>query len=333
MFSRFSWKRPELAIDFGTANLRVVVRDEGLVFEEPALCCFGELEQYPRLVAAGAAAEAMLDRTPAHLKIQRPMFRGVLQDIDSATLLLRYAVERARRGYRRGSVRAAIGVPADATQAERRALLTAAREAGLKGVTLVSEPFAAAIGAQLPVEEPKGTLVVECGAGTTEVAVVSLGGICHTRTVRGGGAAFDHAIADHLHLKHKFLIGERTAEQVKLAYAERRGNKSSGHGSLAVKGRSLVSAGPASMELTLEEIDKVADKQFAEIVTAVRDVLSETSPELSKDICDRGIVLTGGGALTPRLRDMIEAGAGVPVTVAQDAARCVANGLHRMMLN
>lgn len=325
-------RRPDLAIDFGTANLRVIRRDDGLVFEEPSLCCFADRDNQLSLVAAGAAAAALVDRTPTHLKVRRPLRRGVLQDIDTARQLLRYAVPRALGRKRMGSQRAVIGVPADATKAERSALLTAARDAGLDGVSLVSEPFAAAIGANLPVQEPSGTMIVECGAGTTEVAVLSLGGICLSRSVRVGGASFDRAIADHLHFRHKFLIGELTAERIKREYVDMCLFDPKGEGQIEVKGRSLSSRVPAKLTLPVSEIDRVAEKHFAQVVAAIRDVLNSMPPELSQDICEHGIALTGGSAVTPRLRSMIEEDTGLPVTVAEDPAHCVAQGLHRILL-
>lgn len=332
MTSLFSSKPPELAIDFGTANLRVIRRDVGLVFEEPSLCCFGDLDTYPSLLAAGSAAEAMIDRTPRHLAIRRPLRRGVLQDIESAKQLLRYAVPRALGRKRIGSKGAVIGVPADATQAERSALITAASDAGLHGVTLVSEPLAAALGAELPINDPRGTMIVECGAGTTEVAVLSLGGICITRSVREGGASLDQAIADHLHFKHRFLIGDRTAERVKQDYVARRTASGRDDRDIEIKGRSLISRVPASLRLPLSEFDQVAEKHVAHIVDVIREVLNTTPPELSHDICGHGIVLTGGSAVMPLLRQMIENDTGLAVTVAENPAHCVAQGLHRILL-
>lgn len=326
----FPWKRPEFAIDFGTANLRVIRRGEGVVFDEPSLCCYADLDSVPSLAAAGTAALAMLDRTPRRLSIRRPVRRGVLQDIGTASELLRYAIQRALGRERIGAANVMVGVPADATQAERRAMVTAARDAGLGAVRLMSEPFSAAIGADLPVEAPSGTMIVDCGAGTTEVAVVSLGGICVTRSARGGGAALDQAIADHLHFRHKFLIGERTAERIKRDYAALR--RVDTGGAIVVKGRSLVSRTPASLRVPVAELDRVVEKHVAHIIEIIREVLNQTPPELSHDIHARGIVLTGGSAMTPRLREMIEEDTGLSVKVAADPAHCVAKGLHRLLL-
>lgn len=332
MASLFS-RRPDLAIDFGTANLRVIRRDEGVVFDEPSLCCFSKDGNAPGLIAAGMGAQAMVDRTTGNLEVKRPLRRGVLQDIDSARELLRYAVPKALGRKRTGPVRAVIGVPADATMAERSALLTAARDAGIGSARLIAEPFAAAIGAGLPVSAATGTMLVECGAGTTEVAVLSLGGICLTRSVRIGGASLDQAIADALHFRHKFLIGDTTAERVKQEYVRLREAATKAAGTIAVKGRSLTSGMPTTIDVTLKELDTVVERHVTEIVEVVLDVLNGTPPELSQDIHDNGIVLTGGSAVVPLIRSMIETATGLKVVAADTPAQCVPNGLHHMLLN
>lgn len=332
MASILSWKRPEIAIDFGTANVRVIRRDEGIVFDEPSLCCFSRQHGMTGVVAAGAEAHAMLDRTPTNLQIKRPLCRGVLQDIDAAKGLLRYALSRAEGRSRRRAPSVIIGVPADATQAERSAMLTAANDAGLGNVTLVAEPLAAAIGADLPVADPAGSMVIECGAGTTEIAVFSLGGLCETGSVRIGGATLDRAIADQLHLHHKFLIGDLTAEQLKFDYvAKRRDLTCDASDTITVRGRCLLARLPKAIDVEVSELDRVVKKHVEQIVRVVRDVLGRTPPELSEDIHDRGVVLTGGGALMPLMRTMIADASGLHVEIAEHPEQCVANGLHRML--
>ncbi|RYD62243.1 MAG: rod shape-determining protein, partial [Verrucomicrobiaceae bacterium] len=276
-------------------------------------------------------ANAMVDRTPANLRIQRPLCRGVLQDIDAARSLLRFALSEAlgRRGAR--GRRALIGVPADSTQAERSAMLTAAHDAGLASATLVAEPLAAAMGAGLPVESANGSMLIECGAGTTEVAVFSLGGVCETSTVRIGGSTLDRVIADHLHFRHKFLIGEQTAEQVKLAYVSSRETLGGDVEGIKARGRCLQTGMPKSVRIKVEELDKVVEKHVLQIVGVVRDVLGRTPPELSRDIWDRGVVLTGGAAHLPLLSTMIAEATGLRVEVAERPERSVASGLHRML--
>ncbi|HZV19008.1 MAG TPA: rod shape-determining protein [Sphingobium sp.] len=326
------WKRADVAIDFGTANLRVIRLHDGVVFDEPSVCCFTHGGPTATLVAAGSEAQPMLDRTPAHLRIRQPLRRGVLQDLDTAREMLRYALARLPDGRRARATRGLFGVPADATAAERSALLTAAHDAGFRSAQLVAEPFAAAIGADLPVHEPVGTMIVECGAGTTEVAVLSLGGIVLTRSVRRGGAALDRAIADHLHFRHKFLVGDATAETLKRAYVEARLDPDTPRdATLQIKGRSLGSGMPTAIAIALAELDQVVERHVAQIIDVVRNVLLATPPELSYDIHDRGIVLTGGSALTPLLQSMIAGATGLSVILAPNPAHCVANGLHRML--
>ncbi len=332
MVSILSWRRPEIGIDFGTANVRVIHRSDGIVFDEPSLCCFSRQNGVSDLVAAGAQAHAMVDRTPRGLQVKRPLCRGVLQDIDAARALLRFALSRSLGRNHRRSVSALIGVPADATQAERSALLTAANDAGIGKVTLVAEPLVAAIGAALPVEAPAGSMVIECGAGTTEVAVFSLGGICATGSVRIGGSTLDRAIADHLHLNHKFLIGDMRAEQLKLDYVAKREDPGyDPSGVIVVRGRCLRAGLPKSFDVRVSELARIVEKHVEQIVRVVRDVLGRTAPELSRDIHEQGILLTGGGAMMPLVRTMIAEATGLHVVAAEQPAQCVAKGLHRML--
>ncbi|WP_380879988.1 rod shape-determining protein [Sphingomonas sp. DBB INV C78] len=311
----------------------MIRRDDGIVFDEPSLCCFAEVDTRPRLMAAGLEAHSMVDRTPRSLKVRQPLRRGVMHDIDAARDLLRYAVPRALGRKRIGGVRAMIGVPLDATQAERSAMMTAARDAGLGSIQFIAEPFAAAVGADLPVGKPTATMVVECGAGTTEVAVLSLGGMCLARSVRLGGGSLDRAIADHLHFEHKFLVGDLTAERIKQEYVRLRQTGLEPGLSVEAKGRDIASGVPAALTVTVAELDDVVTRHVRPIVDLICETLSHTPPELSNDLHTSGIVLTGGSALMPRLREMIEEATGLPVAVADHPAHCVANGLHRMLQN
>lgn len=330
MTSNLTGRPAEIAIDFGTANLRMIHRDGGVIFDEPSLCCLAGLRDRPRFVAAGAPVYAMADRTPDGMRVRRPLRRGVLQDIEAATHLLRYAASRAikRRSFR--SPRVMIGLPADVTQAERNAMLTAAQDAGLNPVCFVPEPLAAAIGANLEINAPQGTMIVECGAGTTEVAVLSLGGVCLTRSLRGGGAELDAAIIDYLHVGHKLLVGRGTAERIKYALGEAcsRGGAAD---CIDVKGRSLVSGLPTAIPIARIGFADVIERHAQHIVDLILEVLAQTPPELSKDILGQGILLTGGGAATPALREKIEAGTGLRVTIADDSGLCVARGLLSLL--
>lgn len=329
----FSWSGgvADIAIDLGTANTRVVARGSGLVFDEPSLCCFSTDITRPELVAAGEDARAMVNRTPQSLRVARPLSRGVLQDMDSAHALLRYAVRRSvgRRHLR--APRATIGIPADATRAERSALLTAAADAGLRGVRLIVEPFAAALGAGLEVDRPRGTMIVECGAGTTEVAIISLGGICLTRSVRVGGNSLDSALADHLHFKRKFIIGDITAECLKCELVERLREPDGANRLIEVRGRSLTSGLPGIQCVPVAELRPVVTKHVARIVEVVRDALNHCPPEIARDILDHGVTLTGGSAAISCIGEAITAEAGVATNIPERPDLCVLRGLEGML--
>jgi len=332
MRSSFFWRSaPRLAFDVGTANLRVISSERGILFDEPSICCFDAGDYNGALIAAGAKALPMADRTPPKVRIGRPLRRGVLQDLAAARALLRYAGECVGVRGRISAKSTLIGVPADATQAERRALMTAARDANLGAVQLISEPVVAAIGAGLPIMEATGCMLVECGAGTTEVVVISLGGVCVSRTVRVGGASLDQAIADFLHFRHKFLIGEQSAERLKLELADEPVTGSGADCDMQVRGRSIEAGLPTVLTLPRQAFDEVLVKHFTMIVEAVVDTLNETPPELSHDILERGIILTGGSAPFPLLSTMLAKATGLDIMVAEDSRYCVARGLQELL--
>lgn len=330
MSGLFSWMRtnkPDIAIDLGTANTRVVARGAGVIFEHPSICCFTNDGMRPRLIAVGAPVRDMVDRTPPHLVVRHALARGVLQDFVAASELLKFAVVASTGGRRFGRPSAIIGVPEDATKAECIALRQAADDAGLNEVSLVREPFAAALGAWLPVREPCGSMIVECGAGTTEVAIIASGKVCSTGSVRRGGGTLDAAIADYLREHHKFLIGAITAENLKLellrsgsdiAKEERR--------NLEIRGRSLQTGRPSTLALNFDEFQSVLENHARQIVNVVRLLLHETSPELIQDIHDHGIVLTGGSS-DSFIADMITCETGVHAKIADMPHRCVMQGL------
>lgn len=323
--------KPDLAIDFGTANTRVVTAEGGIVFDEPSVCCFATGSGFGELVATGNAAQLMKDRTTGNLRIVRPLNRGVLADILAARHFLAYAVQASVGQRRLRSFRAIIGVPADATKAERGALLTAARDAGLGGVELLSEPLVAARGADLDVDQPRGSMIVECGAGTTEAAVVSLGGICAAASLRGGGEALDAAIVDYLHFHHKFLISPTTAERIKCDIIGAEQDKTTSATEVVVKGRSLVTGLPQEIRLPVHELLPVAARHTAGITRMVLDLLGSLSPELSRDVHDRGIVLTGGSAAVGLVKSALVKATGLQIAVAPSAAHCVVRGLRKAL--
>lgn len=315
---------PDIAIDFGTANTRVVVPGRGIVFDEPSICCFSLDDVRPQLIAAGNDALPMLDRTGRSGRIARPLARGVIDDIGAGREMLRYAIARSGAKRRLRSLRAVIGIPADATQAEANALVTTAHEAGLGHVELVAEPLAAAIGMGLPVSESQGTMIIECGAGTTEVVVLSMGAIVLRRSVRLGGLAIDVSIAEHMQIRHKLLIGAATAERLKRDIV---GRLDTDDDRIAVKGRSIIVGGPATIEIARRELEMIIERHAMSILAVVRDALSETPPELSRDIHDNGIMLTGGSAAIGMIEQAVREGTGLATHLADDALLCVANGL------
>lgn len=321
--------KPDLAIDFGTANTRVVTPGGGVLFDEPSLCCFagpgGEL------VAVGTTVKSMVNRTSGDLRIVRPLHRGVLSDIAAARDYLAYAVRSSVGQRRLRSFRAIIGVPADATGAERGALLTAANDAGLGLVELVAEPLAAALGAGLPIDQPQGSMIIECGAGVTEAAILSLGGMCATASIRGGGNAMDAAISDYLHIRHKFLVGANTAEQIKRDLVRILEDGTIAGAEIPFKGRSLVTGLPGSLALSVDELAPVVEKQIAAITDMVVTLLARITPELSRDIHGSGIVLTGGSAAIGLVGKAVADATGLPVSVAGEHSHCVALGLQRAL--
>ncbi len=325
--------RADLVIDLGSANTRVLVPGKGVVFDEPTLCCFDDRGSVPSLVAAGTGAIDMIDRTSGNLRIAWPLRRGVLDDMVAGRALLRHAVKRATGTVRWPAFRALIGVPADATLAERQALLATAADAGLTRVRLATEPVAAAIGAGLPVSRPIGSMVIECGAGTTEVAVLSMGEICVLRAIRIGGDSLDSALVDHLQLRRQFLVSGASAERLKrqiLKFLE----FDPGHDALIeIKGRSLISQIPDTLQLSMSELVGVMRRHILPIVDAVRSALASTPPEMSRDIHDRGILLTGGSAVFELVGDAVRNATGLEVHTAPDPINCVIAGLGMMVVD
>ena len=334
MFSFRSRRRPldapDIAIDFGTANIIVAERGGGMIFNQPSVCCF-ETGVSTRLVAAGTEARAMIGRVSGPLRIARPLRSGVLSDIMAARELIRFATRRAGGPWRARRARALVGVPNDATQAERRALTTAVHDAGFGHVQLLSEPLMAAIGAGLDVEAPRGRMVVDCGAGTTAVVVISLGAICLSSTARIGGDTLDEALLDHLLLRHRFQIGRPGAEQLKLELAGLDNANEARGRMVTIKGLSLAAGLPETLSLGADELLHVCEKHLQAIVAIVVAALEHTPPELSRDILDDGILLTGGGAMTGLLCQRIAHATGLEARIAAAPLDCVALGLARAL--
>ncbi len=331
-FSRVSRRtRPDLAIDLGTANTRVIRRAEGVVFEEPTLCCYMDDGGTPRFQSAGSKVAGMVDRVPAGLQIRHPLARGVLQDIDAASAMLDYALTSVsgKKGLRRPS--ALIGIPADATKAEAGALHSAARDAGLGKVELVREPFLAALGADLSLGDARASMVIECGAGTTEIAVYSLNGLCLSRSVRQGGLALDAALAEFLHTRHHFLVGSQTAERLKRDLARSFASGPSQTATISIRGRDMHRARPGTLCLAASDFLPVFEKHVLPLVEAARAVLHDISPDLAADLFASDIVMTGGSACTGLFARKLAQESGVGVRLAKEESRCVSRGLAQLL--
>ncbi len=316
----------DLAIDLGTATTLVYVTGRGLVVDEPSVVAMakGPGGVLGKVLSVGAEAKRMVGRTPGNIVAVRPLKDGVIADFEVTEAMLRYFIEKAmgRRSF--AHPRAVVCIPYRITEVEKRAVQESARSAGAREVLLVPEPMAAAIGAGLPVTEPIGSMIVDIGGGTTEVAVISIGGVATTQSLRVAGDAMDEAIAAYVRRRFNCLIGERTAEEIKLAVGS--AAPPTERLSIVVKGRDLSTGAPRQFEVTGEDTAEALADSVAQIVEAVRHTLEQTPPELSADIIDQGVVLAGGGALLRHLDDVLRDATGLPVVIAEDPLRCVVMG-------
>ncbi|MBU2489390.1 MAG: rod shape-determining protein [Proteobacteria bacterium] len=321
----------DLAIDLGTANTLVYVRGKGIVLSEPSVVAVRTDNRYrDKVLAVGTEAKAMLGRTPGNIVAIRPMRDGVIADFEVTEAMLSYFIKKV---HNRGTFvrpRIVIAVPSGITQVEKRAVKESAESAGAREVFLIEEPMAAAIGAGLPITEPTCNMVVDIGGGTTEVAVISLSGIVYSRSIRVAGDKMDRAIIQYIKRKYNLLIGERTAEAIKTtignAYPDPEHMET-----IEVKGRDLVSGIPKILIIDSEEVRIAISEQIDAIVETVKIALEQTPPELSADIVDRGIVLTGGGALLKNLDKLLMEETELPVTVADDPLSTVALGTGKAL--
>ncbi len=326
-------QKPDIAIDLGTANTRIMTAAEGIVFDEPTLCCFSGDTGRKKMVAAGLDAIRMRGHGTNDLRVVRPLSFGVLNDIDATRMFLEYAIQSSIGKAGRGRLTATIGVPTDATSAERNALQTAARDAGMSSVTLVDETIAAAQGAGIEVDTPTGAMILECGAGLTEAVVISLGGLCGRAAIRKGGDSLDQSIIDHLHFKHKFLIGQNKAEQTKLELVEQMIVDTGATGSIDVKGQNMVTGLPETRSIPVQELAVLVGKHIDAISDMSATLLGDTAPDLCDDIYSNGIILTGGSAAINLIGQTLTDRIGVPVTVADQSKSCVAFGLHSALVH
>src|SRR5215472_11111998 len=322
LFNLFS---PDLAIDLGTANTLVFERSKGIVVNEPSIVAkrkdSGDVE------AVGAEASEMLGRTPENISAIKPMKNGVIADFEATSHMLNHFIHKARRYKRLLHPRIVIGVPSEITPVERRAVKEACAKAS--EVHLVQQPIMAAVGAGLPIADPVGNLIVDIGGGTTDVAVISLAGVVYTHSVRVAGNAMDETIIDHLRRKHNLLIGERTAEAIKIQIGS--ASPLANEMSMEVRGRDLVKGIPRAVTVTDSEIRDALSTCIGAIVGAVKTALEHTPPELSGDIADHGVVLAGGGALLKNLDTRIGSETGLPVLIADDPLLSVVRGAGKML--
>jgi rod shape-determining protein MreB len=322
-----SFRSSDLAIDLGTANTLVFAESRGVVIDEPSIVAINKVTN--SVEAVGADAKEMLGRTPTNIVAIRPMKDGVIANFEVAEKMLQHFIRKARNGRSFVSPRVIIGIPTGITQVERRAVEDSAYRAKASEVFLVEEAVAAAIGAGLPITEPRGNIVVDIGGGTTDIAVMSMAGIVYSRAIRVAGDAMDDAIIEFVKRKHKLLIGERTVEEIKIKLGS--AFPLDEPLSLEVRGRNLVEGVPKTITLTDHEVRQALDPSVCSIIEAVRVALERTPPELSADIIDRGLVLTGGGALLRNLDRRIKAEIGLPVHVAESPLTSVVLGAGKIL--
>lgn len=322
----------DIGIDLGTANTLVYMRGKGIIIREPSVVAVDVKMDRVRYV--GQEAKDVIGRTPGSIVAVRPLKDGVIADFDMTTSMLQEFIRKALKGraFAGSRVRVIICIPSGVTAVERRAVKEATQNAGAKRVSIIEEPMAAAIGAGLPVAEPTGSMIVDIGGGTSEVAVISLGGIVTSRSVRVAGDEFDSSIINYIKKKYNLLIGERTAENIKIAigsaypYADN-------EPSMDIKGRNLLNGLPENITVTSEEIREALSEPLSHVIEAIKVTLEKTPPELAADIIDQGIVLAGGGALLKGLDLLIHAETGMPVKVAERPLDCVADGTGKVLEN
>ena len=327
----FGFGSKDVGIDLGTANTLVFVKGKGIVLREPSVVAKNITTN--EIVAVGTDAKSMIGRTPGSIVATRPMKDGVIADFEITKAMLEHYMTNAAKAsggsWKKPNVM--VCVPFGITSVEQRAVIDAARQAGAKDAFTIEEPFAAAIGADLPVWEPTGSMVVDIGGGTTEVAVISLGGIVTSESIRVGGDTMDHAIIAYIRKTYNLTIGERTAEAIKIEIGSARVTE--GDEKMDIRGRDLLTGLPKTLEISSSEIEQALSESIAQIIDGVKKTLEATPPELSADVMERGIVLTGGGALLNNLDKVISDETNMPVFIAEDPLDCVAIGTGKALDN
>lgn len=337
MFDPF-WKLVsfDIGIDLGTANTLVLIDGKGIVVREPSVVALHKKSK--QVLAIGTEARRMLGRTPIAIEAIRPLRNGVISDFDSTEAMLRYFIQRVHASPKKGlsipkipKPRVVIGIPSGVTEVERRAVQDAALTAGARVCYLIEEPMAAAIGAGLPIEEPEGTMIVDMGGGTTEIAVISMGGMVAGRSLRVAGDELDEDIINYMRMRYGLIIGEKTAEEIKLEIGSASPLKEEKE--TVVRGRDLQTGMPKSIKVTSSEIREALMGTVNQIVTAISEVLEETPPELTADILERGIMITGGGALLKGLDKKLAEETKMPILVADDPLTTVVRGCGKVLQN
>ena len=319
----------DIGIDLGTANTLVFMKGKGIVMREPSVVAVDIRSD--TVLAVGTQAKEMIGRTPGSIVAVRPLKDGVIADFDITATMLKHFIKRATKSNMFSKPHIVVCIPSGVTEVERRAVEDAARQAGASQVDLIEEPMAAAIGAGLPVAEPTGSMVVDLGGGTTEVAVISLGDIVTSCSVRVAGDKFDEAIISYVKKKYNLLIGERTAEEIKISIGSAFPTEETKDASVVIKGRNLLDGLPKNVTIHADEVREALSDPLALIVDAVKSTLEKTPPELSADIIDHGIMLTGGGALLRGLDMLISQETNMPVHVADSPLDCVVDGTGKRL--
>ena len=332
MFSRlFGLMSADMAIDLGTANTLVYVKGEGIVLNEPSVVAIADFNGKKRVLAVGDEAKIMLGRTPGNIEAIRPLRDGVIADFDVAEAMIKHFIRKVHKRNNFVSPQVIICVPSDSTAVERRAIQESAEAAGARKVYLIEEPMAAAIGAGLPVTGPKGSMIVDVGGGTTEVAIFPMGGIVYSRSARVGGDKMDAAIIAYMRRQHNLLVGESSAERIKKEIGTAMPPEDGDGKTMEVKGRDLMNGVPKELVINQRQIAESMSEPVGAIIDTVKQALEHTAPELAADIVDKGVVLTGGGALLGNLDRVLREATGLPVSIGDEPRTCVAMGTGRAL--
>jgi rod shape-determining protein MreB len=332
MFSKlFGFLSADMAIDLGTANTLVYVKGRGVVLNEPSVVAIADVKGKKHVLAVGEEAKQMLGRTPGNITAIRPLRDGVIADFEVAEEMIKYFIRKVHNRRSFASPQIIVCVPSGSTAVERRAIQDSAESAGARRVLLIEEPMAAAIGAGLPVTEPTGSMVVDIGGGTTEVAVLSLGGIVYSRSVRVGGDKMDEAIIAYIRRNHNLLVGESSAERIKEDIGSACPPEEGEGRTMEIKGRDLMNGVPKELIMSERQIAESLAEPVGAIIEAVKVALEHTAPELAADIVDKGIVLTGGGGLLGNIDFVLRHATGLPVSIADDPLSCVVLGTGRAL--